>query len=153
MLFRQAVGFLQNAWSPFWAGGTWPRRYWLKALMLSRSGQRLKTLIDACPALEYHWDNTTPIVGDTPDSVIPASYDHIVRVLRAQMPDVVITFGVQAAEALSFLSETPRLILPHPAYRIVTNKLFRRAGELLCEGFRGTVELRQGRGQVNVRRL
>jgi hypothetical protein len=59
---QHLVVFLQNAWSEIYAGGTWPRPSWLRALERSRSGQRLKILVDDLSACE----NTTPIVGATP---------------------------------------------------------------------------------------
>lgn len=146
------IGFLQNAWSPMYAGGTWPRESWLKALWRSRSGQRLRILTTIT---DYDWwfDNTTPIVGETPDSVVPPDAAHIENVLTAQKPDVVVTFGKQAAGSLKTPCLTrglSLLILPHPAHRIVTNQLYEKAGLLLKRGFRGQVQIKQEKGYVSV---
>src|ERR1043165_876190 len=55
----KVVIFLQNAWSPIYAGRVWPRKSWLRALALSRSGQRLACLTDDWNECE----NTTLMVG------------------------------------------------------------------------------------------
>jgi hypothetical protein len=154
---RTVVGFLQNAWSPVYAGGTWPRPSWLRALELSRSGQRLRVLEQAArggvgPALDFWWDNTTPLVGAEPSSVLPPDLVHMGLVLVEQCPDTVLLFGRLAADAfasISWKSPPPAIIVvPHPAYRVVTNALYERAGELVARGFRGYIRLRQGRGVV-----
>jgi len=44
---QHLIIFLQNAWSESYAGETWPRPSWLRALERSRSGQRLKIIDDA----------------------------------------------------------------------------------------------------------
>lgn len=123
----RAVIFLQNAWSPYYAGGTWPRRSWLAALKRSRSGQRLRLLIDDFDVCE----NTTPIVGATPDSVVPPDMDHIRAILERRSPGVVVACGRQAERALVEAWRGPLLALPHPAHRLVTNGLYEYARQLL----------------------
>lgn len=140
--------FLQNAWSPVYAGGTWPRSSWLKALNRSRSGQRIRVLRTAARYHEFWFDNTTPIVGATPNSVVPPAPDHIAAVLAKSCPHMVVTMGKQAAAAVVPLCLSPVLILPHPAYRVVTNELFEEAGRYICSGWDGTVELIQTRDGV-----
>lgn len=151
------VAFLQNAWSPVFAGGTWPRRSWLRALHASRSGQRLAVLTGAADGLEFWFDNTTPIVGAEPSSIVPPDPNHIQWVLwdrgerMVKRASVVICFGKQAAKAVCPFAEqagVPILIVPHPAYRCLTNELYEHAGRMLAEGFEGRVELSQGRGKV-----
>lgn len=141
------VAFLQNAWSPVYAGGIWPRESWLRALHRSRSGQRLAILTKAAGA-DVWFDNTTPIVGATASSVVEPDPEHVRGVIAATGATVIVSFGKQAAEAVKpFVEERPFLICPHPAYRVVTNALFQAAGELLSIGFKGTVELEQKRGE------
>jgi len=133
--------FLQNAWSPVYAGRLWPRESWLKALHLSRSGQRLKVLTAAAPDYEFHFDNTTPLVGKYPSTLLPPDLKHITTVIKTVKPKVIVTCGSLAAWAVTPLAgELPVLQLPHPAYRVVTNRLFKQAGELLQTGFSGVVE-------------
>jgi len=145
---KMIVCFLQNAWSPLYAGGTWPRRSWLKALAKSRSGQRLR-VFEGAAACAIHYDNTTPIVGDNPNSVVAPDEAHIRGVLREVKPDCVVTFGRQAAEVVTEIAHRlPVLQLPHPAHRLVTNSLYEQAGSMVREGFWGIVSLRQGRGEI-----
>ncbi len=146
----KAVAFLQNAWSPMYAGDAWPRDLWLRALRRSRSGQRLAVLEAACPGITFWYDNTTPIVGETADSVVPADPAHIRRVLEEQSPDVVLALGRQAALAVRPLVQVPLLILPHPAHRFLTDALYRGAGQVLRVGFTSVIELHQDRGAVRV---
>lgn len=144
------MAILQNAWGKEYAGRRWPRKKWLAALHASRSGQRIRTLISACEGLNIWFDNTTPIVGDNPDSVIAPDLEHVKRVLDKQRPDAVVAFGAQAARVLRPVAKVPLLIVPHPAYRVVTNELYRQAGIFLSSGFEGVLELRQCRGAVKV---
>jgi hypothetical protein len=123
----KVVGFLQNAWSGLYAGDTWPRESWLRALAQSQSGRRLRFLSNLCPDIDFWWDNVTEIVGATPDSVVPASKFHIRSVLKEQKPELVIAFGIHATKALLPFKEYPLLCLPHPASRTLTNKLYKRA--------------------------
>jgi len=146
----KTVLFLQNAWSPFYAGREWPRESWLKALRLSRSGQRLKVLIGA---KFEQCENTTPIVGDSPDSVIPPDEAHINAILWEKNPDIVVTCGKQAEIALSRLWRGNILAIPHPAHRLLTDSLLLQAKGLLLQPYNSRMALRQKRGYVLIERL
>lgn len=148
---KKAVVILQNAWSPLYAGGEWPRPSWLKALRSSRSGQRLNVLEQAATGIDLWYDNTTPIVGDCADSVIKPDLSHISFLLYEQNPDCIIACGKQSAkvmEKFAYEMARPLLIVPHPAYRVLSNELYQKAGELLVKGFSGVVEFVQNRGYV-----
>lgn len=138
------VYFLQNAWSTVYAGRNWPRPSWLFALERSRSGQRLRVLLDDFDCCE----NTTPAVGATPDSILPPDEIHIRSILTQRNPDVVVTCGRQAEKALLRLWNGPLLSVPHPAHRLLTDALYREARDLLVTGFTGQLALRQMRGFV-----
>lgn len=142
------VTFLQNAWSPLYAGSTWPRRSWLRALARSRSGKRLSVLLDDLDCCE----NTTAIVGATPDSVVPPDGAHIREVLARRRPTVVIACGRQAEAALADCWRGPLLAVPHPAHRLVTDELYLQARRLLPT-LAGRIALRQRRGGVEVEEL
>lgn len=139
---KKVVGILQNAWSPLYANGTWPRESWLKALHKSRSGQRLRILIERCPQYNFWFDNTTPIVGDNPDSVIKGCLKHTRQIIKVQKPHIIVTFGRQAENIVGQINnKTPWLVLPHPAWRRLENKLYIEASNLLNSGFKGKIIL------------
>lgn len=138
------VVFLQNAWSPLYAGGTWPRRSWLHALARSRSGQRLKLLIDDFDVCE----NTTPIVGDCPDSVVAPDEKHIKTILTTRQPRIVVACGKQAELVLTKLWAGALLAVPHPAHRLLTDGLYREARGVLTSEASTRLALRQAKGSV-----
>ena len=124
------VCFLQNAWSPLYAGGVWPRESWLRALRDSRSGKRLRLLVS-----NPGWcHNTTPIVGDRASSVVKPDPAHVLAILEDRRPKVVIACGKQAEAALlDALGSSPAglIVVPHPAHRLLTNDLYVAAREEL----------------------
>lgn len=143
----KVVGFLQNPWSRVYAGGTWPRESWLRALWLSRSGQRLKLML--CDEIDYWFDNATPIVCENPRDVMPPDIEHIRKVLQEQKPNVIVAFGVHAANALLEIKEEfsmPVMCLPHPTYRVVTNELFVTAVNHIKKGFEGRIRYMPKKG-------
>lgn len=104
---------------------------------------------------EVEWHNTTPRVGDTPDSLLPPDLAHVRGIVEANRGATFIACGRQAANVLRAAGVAPLLILPHPACRVVTNRLYEMAGDELRDGIRGNsrgvVELRQLRGAVERR--
>lgn len=151
---ERVVCFLQNAWSPVYAGREWPRRSWLRALRDSRSGTRLRILVPN-PAWCH---NTTPVVSEKPSGRPPADRDHIRGILRDRMPGIVIACGRQAEMALVGAlgsmgwdgSSVGLIAVPHPAARLVTNALYQQARAELAEqrrdaNFRRWVAFRQRR--------
>lgn len=136
--------FLQNAWSPAYAGTTWPRASWLRALARSRSGQRLRIMLDALDVCE----NTTPQVGPLPDSVCPPDAVHIQHCITQRSPSIIVTCGKQAEHALARLWDGPLLAVPHPAHRLVTNSLYLHARQLLHAQYAARIKLRQCKGFI-----
>lgn len=142
------VLFLQNAWS---STGFSSYDEWLRALRASRTGVRLSNMIREEEWGQIVFANSSPIVGNHPDSIFGAQAQHISRVLRRHRPQVVIACGRVAGRALPALWNGPLLLLPHPAYRVVSNALFRKARRLwLGEWTNQVVELKQGRGKTLV---
>lgn len=145
----KAVMFLQNAWSPLYAGGTWERRSWLKALKKSRSGLRLREFIER----DDIWiDNVTPIVGAFPSSIIPIDVEHVKNILRVHSPEIVIACGKQAELALTGLFE-PLIIAPHPTYRVVTNALWGEVVNLIDSHKSGIIKVEQKREGVSISKI
>jgi len=140
------VIFLQNAWSPVYAGRKWPRQSWLRALSTSRSGQRLTALTDDFNECE----NTTEEVADHPDGICQPDPQHIGRVLKARKPKVVIACGKQAEKAISAAWSGPLIVVPHPACRVVTTAAYLKAQSLITESFIGRVAIRQKRGGLEL---
>lgn len=144
----KVVAFLQNPWSPHYAGHPWPRASWLKAFHASVSGRRLKRM--ESPGIEYYYENASPVVADNPRTIYPADINHMRTVLLAQDPDYIITFGSHAANGISKLRgefPQPVMMLPHPAYRYVTNEMYEIALRHLNEGFKGVLALQVPRGR------
>lgn len=149
---KKILIILQNAWSPLYAGGIWPRESWLRALHRSRSGQRLKIMTDvAGPEFEFDYDNTTAAVSAKPSGVCPPDLIHVTGVFARVQPHIVVLCGGQAAALPSrFTITQPTLLIPHPAYRVVTNALFRAAGRHIRDGFTGCWRLEQRRGDLKL---
>jgi len=140
----KVVVFLQNAWSPRYAGKVWPRKSWLCALAKSRSGQRLTNLIDDFDLCE----NTTLHVGSTASSIIEPDENHIISVLQERKPDIIIACGIQATKALTLVWNGPLISVPHPAHRLVTNALYHEARAYIETGAFGRVRFRQMKGKI-----
>jgi hypothetical protein len=117
----ECVVFLQNAWSPMYAGGTWPRRSWLPALHGSRSGQRLARIWTP-PAEDVWYDNTTPEVSETADGLCKPNLDHMQGVLKARKPGLVVACGLQAKSVCQAIWRGRLLCMPHPAHRLLSNR-------------------------------
>jgi hypothetical protein len=140
------VVFLQNAWSPVYAGSRWPRDSWLRALRRSQTGKRLGHLIgenlDLC-------ENTTPVCGFSPSSIVRPDYDHMVEIITRRKPDIIVACGREAERALGRVWSGPLIATPHPAARVLTTALLQEARALLDAEFRGRLALRQRRGHVD----
>lgn len=149
----RTVVFLQNAWSPHYAGKVWPRQSWLWALRESRSGQRLRLLIDDFDVCE----NTTPEVGPFPSSICKPDYDHIEDTLNQRLPiDVVFACGEQAGLALDVAWKGHLIVVPHPAFRLLSNELYivaRKFSETLPKYPYKRVQFKQGKGKIEQREL
>lgn len=136
--------FLQNAWSPLYAGEVWPRDSWLRALARSRSGQRLRIMLDSLDVCE----NTTPQVGPLPESMCPPDAAYIQQLITQRNPSIIVACGKQAEQALVPLWSGPLLAVPHPAHRVVTNSLYLHARRLLHDQYDARIRLRQCKGTI-----
>ena len=145
----KVFAMLQNAWAHE-AMEQWNYESWVKAMRKSRSGKRLDRIFSAQWA-EVVFANTTPRVGEGPDSKLPPDTDYVRELLRKHMPDVVVTFGEQAERVAMDLWPGFLLVLPHPAYRLLSNTLLDLAQRLLFgeANYEYRMALRQGRGIVS----
>lgn len=136
------VLFLQNAWSPYYAGRHWPRPSWLQALIKSRSGRRLRVLFDGDVSLYGNCHNTTPIVGRRPNSIVPPDLSHIQTILSGcDESSAVVTCGKQAFASIVDHWQGKLLAIPHPAARTLKNEVYQRANEILFSGFNDRIML------------
>lgn len=142
----RCVVFLQNAWSPEFAGRRWPRDAWLDALGRSMTGRRL-ALVFPDPAGVW-FDNASPEVADTPGGLRRADPGHVSAVLRKTRPAFVVTCGKQAEATTLPLWPGRLIVLPHPNARGVTNALFLAARDAVLADDFDRVRFRQTPGGV-----
>jgi hypothetical protein len=118
---------LQNPWSPHYAGRVWPRRFWLKALWRSRTGKRLRQMLDGISEEHYIIDEANPICTATPSGVMPFDKLHVEVLIKANPQiRVIVACGKQAQKACDYLVSrglygSSVLHVPHPAYRLLTS--------------------------------
>jgi hypothetical protein len=134
--------FLQNAWFhrplhgwhkqkgvavplPEWSS-EW-RLGWLWATGRCRSGNRLRKLLgeDCFEREDMAFSNASPKVsyGDSAGK-FPADPKWIASELDLHKPDVVVCCGTVAGQAVPPLWSGPMVVVPHPASRLVTDKLY-----------------------------
>jgi hypothetical protein len=140
-LRADVIIFLQNPWSPAYAGTVWPRRSWLRALAASPTGRRLRLLTDDLECVH----NASPLCAADSKTVHAPDEAHVRAILGSCAPDVVVACGQHAEDALRRLWAGPLLCLPHPTYRVLTNALYRRARRILAAGVTSRLALRQRR--------
>ena len=139
------VAFMQNMWvrNPAKVRESIERMHWMKRdeyrLRLIRyclfagcvSGRRLKAAFGGlCD--EIIWEEATNEIADNPRVVLPPVPRHIECVLDHFNPDVVITFGRVASDAVAKIWPAKLIRCCHPAARQpdTTAKLLAAAGEL-----------------------
>lgn len=149
--------FLQNAWAKDVRSARAMesrRRLWLWATANSRSGKRLKVMLGPeCFSNErFVLGNTTPVCGVGPDSKLPVDEQHIASLIAEHKPSLVIACGLQAESALTAIWAGSLLCVPHPASRLLTDKLLLKARRILkshsTNGPRFRLALRQRNGFV-----
>lgn len=148
---------LKNGWNP---------AAWRKDFESSRTGRRLGIAIS--PEWEVRFTNANPQLGDSADSEFQPNLQHLRRTIRRVKPDFVLACGLLAEEVCDKVWEGPLLAIPHPAHRLLTNVLLRRANLLMCSWvalnnvFSGfgvphrtipRIGLRQKRGSVKIEKL
>ncbi len=83
-----------------------------------KTGRVLKKVLTDDEIEAIHWEETTREISGDPKEILPVQLDHIKAVLENQKPDVVLTFGRIAADALKAAGCQAKMICaPHPAAR------------------------------------
>lgn len=81
------------------------------------TGRRLKAAFSEQLCDEIIWEETTREIAGDPKTIFPAQPEHIKDVLEKFQPDVVLTFGKIAEEAVKPLCSDKVICSPHPAAR------------------------------------
>lgn len=150
---NKCVVLLQNAWSEMYAGKAWPRESWLKALHHSLTGRRLSTIFSGS-AIRVWYDNTTPEVGFAAKSRIPPDPDHVLGTLARNNPRFVLACGAQAGKIAAELWPGRLILMPHPAWRLMTPELLLTVRGLIWDNKFGRCQVTStARGQISVNRL
>lgn len=123
------IVFLQNAWSPIYAGHEWPRSSWLRALKRSVTGRELQKAdinLDAC------W-NTTQQVAQRSHQVCQADLHYMYHVIQyelehdfndLQKDGLIVACGKQATEAVLEIWDENIVSIPHPAWRLLKKETY-----------------------------
>jgi len=129
---RKAVVLLQCAWSPQYAGGRWPRRSWLRTLQTSQ-GKTARAMRRLFPDDAHVWyDNATPQVAATSGGHFPFDPRHVRRVFSTAQPAFALACGLEAERACLAHWPGRLLVMPHPAWRCMSNYLLDRVADLLA---------------------
>ena len=98
------------------------------ALKQNRSGKMLRNLIKGpWKGSDVRFMNTTPKIGTHPDSKLPPDLPYLKRNLKRYAPSLVVACGQQAEEACLSCYKGSMLVVPHPAYRVLTKDLYLEA--------------------------
>lgn len=100
---------------------------------------------------DFDFGNTTPVVGATPDSIEPPDPAHIKALLAGRR--VVIACGRQAGDIITPMWKGPLLVTPHPAHRVVTNRLFEECQLWIFNDPRSRMRVVQERGFPDWRKI
>lgn len=141
------VVLLQNAWSTLWTED-WHRPSWLRALRACHTGKRLNRLLGHDWS-DIHVDNTTSKVGDDPSSKLPPEPEYVLRMLAEHDPQAVVACGEQARDVAVQLWRGKILAIPHPAYKMLTNKLLDEGNRLLRTMDFDRLHLKQCKGRFD----
>jgi hypothetical protein len=83
-----------------------------------QTGKRLRATLGATLCKQIVWEECSPEIGGHANSAFPADLDHMRAAITKHKPDVVVTFGKLATEAIQKLAPACRVITgPHPTSR------------------------------------
>lgn len=101
------VAFLQNPWFKEGTDPAIANRYVTdqvfhrKILARTMSGHRLLTAFGQEDFNSIWWDNVAPLAADYASGITPPDPKHIDRVLSSQAPELILTFGLLAKDAIN----------------------------------------------------
>lgn len=153
---------LQNPWARGQLRKGWNPSVWMREMRASRTGRRLVLALPRGGEWTVRFVNASPRLGKDPSALYQPDLAHLRRALRRVRPDVVLACGRLALRGISGVWSGPLVAVPHPAYRLLTNELYRTASEIVAAWTQDKqlfgkdhvrVELRQFRGRVQVEGL
>lgn len=92
---------------------------WSRELANSHTGRRLKEMIP--DGMEYRVINSTPMIGNNPDSCYTPDLAHIKKLVAEIKPDVICACGKNAQKGCEELG-IDFIPAPHPAWRQLSKK-------------------------------
>lgn len=83
-----------------------------------RTGAILKSIFGELLCREIVWEEASPEIGGKASSCFPANHAHLKAVLEDVKPDIVLSFGRVATDAMRTLVPHDKLLVaPHPTAR------------------------------------
>lgn len=138
---------LQNAYDrgSLKAGERFNPATWRAEFLGTRTWTRLQRLFSR-GKYNLHFTNAAPGIGSGPRSLLPVQHKNVKDRIRRVNPDIVIACGKSAEEACTDWSGN-MMVIPHPAYMLLTNDLLDHAANKLRRS-PIRVALRQGPGYI-----
>lgn len=127
--------------------------YWVEVMASHRTGRRLSVVIPSKKWNRVQFVNTTSEIGDHSGAKLPPDYDYLQETILEVQPKRILACGEQAKQAAVSLWEGPLLCIPHPTYRLLTNRLLQKANALLFARKLERIALQQKKGKVKVAKL
>jgi hypothetical protein len=131
-LTKRLLVFLQNPWTRrrVYPGKPWDDAQWEAALWESHSGIRLRTLLE--PAFcSYRVRNACPIPTPQVDGLRRPDPIYVRTQIEDYQPHVLLLCGVQARAIATMGFNRPFVTMPHPAYRLLSNRALHEIREQL----------------------
>jgi len=143
---------LQNAYDrgTLKAGSRFNPAIWRSEFYGTRTWTRLQRIFKKSEC-QLHFTNAAPGIGKGARSSLPISQKNVRDAIRRTNPDVIIACG-KSAEETCVDWKGSLIVLPHPAYMVLTNRLLDRAGKLLRK-LPIRAALRQGQGFINIEEI
>ena len=124
---------LQSAYDKGGLKDGWHPSTWWKEFRTSRSGIRLAGMFLEEDLRWFRYCNAAPGVGKGPDSKLDPSHVNLRRRIKKVRPRYVLACGKLAEWVVQTTWGGPLVVIPHLAYRPLTNELLRGARELLVD--------------------
>lgn len=127
----QVLVLLQNAYTKGSLKQGWNYQRWFNEFSTSRSGQRISTVFEGqLKAPKY--TNCTTKMGDNPDSLLVPMPSHVKSAISRVKPKILLACGAIAEDVAQQVWQGDLIVMPHPAFRVLTNSLLVAVREAIC---------------------